>query len=72
MPSGLPLVHPHPVSGGTRRDKYGACVGKGETKSDQGRRALVESLSTPPSRAGRDASGRKRALFTFFSLTDGS
>ena len=32
----------------------------------------MKSLSTPPSRAGRDASGRKMVLVTFFSLTDGS
>ena len=35
-------------------------------KSDQGRKASVESLSTPPSRAGRDASSRKMVLVTFF------
>ena len=50
------------------REKYGACVGKRQTKSDQGRKASVENLSTPPSRAGRDASGRKMSLVTFFSL----
>ena len=50
----------------TRRDEYDTCVGKGQTKSDQERKALVYSLSTPPSRARRDASGRKMALVGFF------
>ena len=34
--------------------------------------STLESLSTPPSRARRDASGRKMALVAIFSLTDGS
>ena len=62
MPSGLPPVHLHPTSvvepGGM--NEYGTSIGKGQTKSDQGRKASVESLSTPPSRAGRDASGGKK------------
>ena len=67
MPSGLPLVHPHPISvvepGGTNMAKddirstlgaspphltdrsgrggYGTCVGKGQIKSNQERKALV-------------------------------
>ena len=42
MPSGLPLVHLHPHLGGrTGRDEYGACVSKGQTKSNQGRNASV-------------------------------
>ena len=53
-------VSPPHLDGRTRRDKFGACVGKGQTKSDQGRKALVESLSTPPSRAGRNASSGKK------------
>ena len=61
MPSGLPPgVSPPRLGGRTRRDKFGACVSKGQTKSDQGRKALVESLSTLPSRAIRDASDRKK------------
>lgn len=32
---------PPRLGGGTRRDEYGACVGKGQTKSDQGRKASV-------------------------------
>ena len=67
-----PGALPSRLSGRTGRAEYGACVGKGQTKSDQGRKALVKSLSTPPSRAGRDASGRKMVLVTFFSLTDWS
>ena len=36
------------LSGRTRRDELGACVGKGKTKSGQGRKALVrKSVSTP-------------------------
>jgi len=33
-----------------------------ELKSGQGRKASVESLSTPPSRAGKDASGEKKSM----------
>ena len=35
-------------------------MGKGQTTSDQGKKASVESLSTPPFRAGRDASDGKK------------
>ena len=66
MPSGLPLGHLHPASvaelGGTSM----VSVSKGQTKSNQGSKALVESLSPPPSRAGRDVSGRKMALVVSF------
>ena len=31
---------PH-LSGRTGRDEYGACIGKGQTKSDQRKKALV-------------------------------
>ena len=68
----IPDASPPCLGGRTRRYEYGACVSKGQAKSDQGRKASVESLSTSPSRAGRDASGRKMALVTFSSLTDGS
>ena len=61
-----------PSRGRTGRGESGACTGKGQTKSDQGRKTSVESLSTPPSRAGRYASSRKRVLVAFFSLTDGN
>ena len=67
-----PGASPPRLCGGTGRDEYGACVGKGQTVSDQGRKVSVKSLSTPPSRAGRYASSRKRVLVAFFSLTDGS
>ena len=67
-----PGASPPRLCGGTGRDEYGACVGKGQTMSDQGRKASVKSLSTPPSRAERDASGRKMLLVAFFSLTDWS
>ena len=43
--------------------------------SDQGRKALVESQCTPPSRTGRDASGGKKVTAVdaaFFYFTDGS
>ena len=76
VPSGLSLVHLHPTSlvepGGM--NEYGASIGKGQTKSDQGRKALVESLSTSPPRVGRDTSGGKKPQLwmPFFSLTDGS
>ena len=49
------------LGGRTGRDEYVVCVSKGQTKSDQERKALVQSLSTSPSAAGRDASGRKSA-----------
>ena len=64
-----PGTSPPHLSSRAGREKYGACVGKRQTKSDQGRKASVESLSTPPSRAGRDASGRKMSLVTFFFLS---
>ena len=67
-----PGASPPHLGGRTGRDEYGACVGKGQIKSDQERKALVSNLSAPPSRARRDASGRKKALVAFFSLTDGS
>ena len=55
-----PGTSPPHLCGRTGRDEYGACVHKGQTKSDQGRKALVESLSKPPSRVERDASGGKK------------
>ena len=64
-----PGTSPPHLSSRAGREKYGACVGKRQTKSDQGRKASVESLSTPPSRAGRDAPGRKMSLVTFFFLS---
>ena len=63
----IPDACPPRLGGRTGRDEYVACVSKGQTKSDQERKALVQSLSTSPSAAGRDASGRKRAGH-FFSL----
>ena len=36
-----PGASPSLLSGRTRRDKYSACVGKGQTKFGQGRKALV-------------------------------
>ena len=61
------------LSGRTRKDEYGTCVKKGQTKSSQRRKALVEILSTPPSREGRAASCRRMELVIFFFfLTDGS
>ena len=63
--SALGASPPH-LGGRTARDEYGACVGKGQTVSDQGRKVSVKSLSTPPSRAGRDTSDRKLVLVTFF------
>ena len=61
-----PDASPPRLGGKTRRDEYSACIGKGQTKSDQERKALVLSLSTPPSTAGKDASVRKKALLTSF------
>ena len=74
MSSGLPLVHLHPASVVElgRTNKVPVSV-RDRLKSSQGREALVESLSTPPSIAGRDASdGRKQRCWPlfFFSLTD--
>jgi len=48
MPLGLPLVHLHPPPGRTSRDQYGACIGKGQTKFDQGRGALVDIVCLHP------------------------
>ena len=61
-----PSASPPRLGGRTGRDEYDACVGKGQTKSNQERKALVYRLSTPPSRTARDASGRKMALVAFF------
>ena len=61
-----PGASPPCLSGRNGRDEYVACIGKGQTKSDQERKTLVLILSTSPSRAERDTSGRKRVLVTFF------
>ena len=42
-----PDASPPRLGGKTGRDKYGAFAGKGQTKSDQERRALVFSVYTP-------------------------
>ena len=60
-----PGASPPCLDGRTGRE-FSACVSKGQTKSDRGRKALVSSLSTPPSRPGREACGRKMELVTFF------
>ena len=36
-----PGASPTCLSGRTGRDEYGICIGKGQTESDQGRKALV-------------------------------
>ena len=36
-----PGASPPHLGGRTRKDKYGTCVSKGQTKSDQGRKASV-------------------------------
>ena len=61
---------PH-LSGRTGRDEEGTCIGKQLTKSNKGRKSSVESLSTPSSRPGRDASGGKkpRLWMLLFSLS---
>ena len=64
-----PGTSPPRLSGRTERDEGDACVGEGLTKSDQGRNALVESLCTAPSRAGKDASdGKTMVVVVAFSL----
>ena len=43
-----PGTSPPHLGGRTGRDEYGACVGKGQTKSDQERKAFgVTSVYTP-------------------------
>ena len=43
-----PGASPSCLGGRTRRDEYGACVGKGQTKSDQEGKAFgVKSVYTP-------------------------
>ena len=74
MPSGLPLVHLHPASVAELGGMSMVSVSKGQAKSDQGRKASVESLSISPSRAGKGTSGGKKPrlwMLLFFSLTDG-
>ena len=44
------------LGGRTGRREWGACAGEGQTKSEWGREASVESPSAAPARAGRDAS----------------
>ena len=71
----VPGASPPHLGGRAGRNEYGARICKGQTKSDQGRNALLESLSTPPSRAGRVTSGGKKATAVdapYFSLIDGS
>ena len=59
-----PGTSPPHLGGRTGRDADCACVGKGQTKSNQRRKASVEILSPPPSRAGRDAfDGKKPQLW---------
>ena len=36
-----PGASPPHLTGRTRRDEYGVCIGKGQTESDQERKALV-------------------------------
>ena len=61
MPSGLPLVHLHPTSvvepGGTRKTLHRDRLSATREGNLQWR-----LLSTPPSRAGKDASGGKKPL----------
>ena len=62
-----PGASPPRLGGRTGRDECDACVGKGQTKSGTRKeKLLVKSLSTPPSRAGRDVCGRKTVLVTLF------
>ena len=68
MPSGLTLVHLHPVSvvemGGM--SMLSALVR--DRLSPTRKEKLWCCLSISPSRAGRDTSGRKRVLVTFFTF----
>ena len=71
----VPGASPPHLSCRARRDEYGARIGKGQTKYDQGRKALLESLSTPPSRAGTVTSDGKKSTAVdapCFSLIDGN
>ena len=65
------------LGGRTRRDENGTSVGDGQTKFNQGRKASVKRLPTPPSRAGRDASSGKkprlwRPLFSLLQMGSSS
>ena len=51
-----PCASPLHLGGRTGRREWGACAGEGQTKSEWGREASVESPSAAPARAGRDAS----------------
>ena len=55
-----PSASPPHLGDITRRDEQGTYVSKEQTKSNHRRKALVESLSKPPSRVERDASGGKK------------
>ena len=72
IPSGLPLEHPHPISvvepGGTSVTLVSVRDRLSPTRKEK---LLVLSLSTPPSRAGRDDSGRKKWCWSLFFLSYG-
>ena len=60
MPSGLLPVHLHAALVAEPGGMSKVPVAVRDRTSDKGRKASGESLSTPPSRAGRDASSGKK------------
>ena len=71
-----PCVSPPRLGGRTRRDEEGACVSKGQTKSDQeGKLQCKVCLHSHLEHGGTPPVKKKKSLgcgATFFSLTDGS
>ena len=67
MPSGLPLVLFHTASVVEPRGLSKLPASVRDRLSEQERKALVESLSPPPSRAGGDASSRREHWALVFS-----
>ena len=67
-----PGASPPCLGGRTWRDMYGACIGKKQTKSDKGRKGLMESLSTPRLKQEGMLPVERWHWLLFFSLTDGS
>ena len=65
----MPGESPPRLSGRTRRDGQGTCVGKGQTKSDQGRKALREVCLHPhPEQGGTPRAERSHGCGCHFFL----
>ena len=66
-----PGASPPHLSGRTRRDEYDACIGKGQTKSDQEGKAFGVVCLHPHLEQGGTPLVERWSWSLFFSLTDG-